>query len=104
MAQIHVTDTAGETKTIQIEEGKTLMELLRDHDFEEVVAMCGGCCSCATCHVHITKPMEQLSEVEEDEAMLLEMAENYNPELSRLSCQIELDEQLDGLAVQIVEN
>lgn len=104
MGFIKVTDTSGETRDIEIEEGKTLMELLRDHDYEEVVAMCGGCSSCATCHVQITKPTEALNPVEDDEAMLLEMAEGYNPETSRLSCQIELDQQLDGLVVQIVEN
>lgn len=103
MSKLIVTDSNGEVRTLPIETGSTLMEVLRDADYEEVQAMCGGCCSCATCHVHITKPVGDLPPIEENEAMLLEMADGYDTELSRLSCQIELDESHDGIEVQLVK-
>lgn len=102
MSKLVVTDSNGEVRRLSIEPGSTLMEVLRDADYEEVQAMCGGGCSCATCHVHITKPAGALPPIEENEAMLLEMADAYDAELSRLSCQIELDESHDGIEVRLV--
>lgn len=80
------------------------MEFLRDAGFEEVEAICGGCCSCATCHVHVIAGLDQLPEMEEDEQMLLTLAEEFDESVSRLSCQIPLAKELDGLTVQLVEN
>ena len=53
MPQITVVNNAGEEKSIQADEGRTLMEVIRDNGFDELLALCGGCCSCATCHVHV---------------------------------------------------
>ena len=104
MSNIIVTDSNGETKPLEIEENLSLMEHLRDAGFEEVQAMCGGCCSCATCHVHITKSAGDLPPVEENEEMLLEMADSYVANASRLSCQIELDDSHDGLHVTLLSD
>lgn len=104
MPSINVTDVSGNTRQIQYDPGLTLMEVLRDEGYEEIMAMCGGCCSCATCHVHIAgEQHDRLPVIEEDEEMLIEMADNYDQAQSRLSCQIEMSEALDGLNVQIVE-
>ena len=104
MSEIKVTDQQGEIRSVEFEAGLSLMETLRDAGYEEIVAICGGGCSCATCHVHI--PVGHglpLPIMEEDELRLLELADNYDSGQSRLSCQIELTEQHHGLPVTIVE-
>lgn len=79
------------------------MEVLRDAGYDEILAMCGGCCSCATCHVHIEEPdTPDILVVEEDEEMLLSMSDNYHQSKSRLSCQIELSEAHAGLKVTLL--
>ena len=101
---IQVTDTQGNTKQLEIEVGSSLMELLRDAGYDEIAAICGGSCSCATCHVHIDKSADiTLSPIEEDEELLLEMTDQYDVEKSRLSCQIELDDNHQGLHVTLLE-
>lgn len=104
MPSIKVTEPSGEIKTIKYELGLTLMEVLRDEGYDEILAICGGSCSCATCHVHISNdPNDTLAEIEEDEQILLELADDYSPQQSRLSCQLEMTEECDGLAVTILE-
>ena len=105
MPIINITDSGGETRSLDVPAGLTLMEALIEADYDEIIAMCGGCCSCATCHVHIEAPQhERLPEPEEDELMLLEMLDNYDGDLSRLSCQIALSETHEGLEVSLVGN
>lgn len=104
MSAITVTDTHGQQQALEIKPGMTLMELLRDAGYEEIVAMCGGCCSCATCHLHVLDAPQALPPIEEDEAMLLELADSFDERYSRLSCQIKLDERHAGMHVQLVEN
>ena len=101
MSTITVIDTQGESKEIELVEGLSLMELLRDEGYDEILAMCGGCCSCATCHVHISGV--ELPEVEEDEEMLLESAEHYQVDKSRLSCQVQMEAPYAGMVVTLVE-
>jgi len=104
MPIINVTNVDGETRKVNATVGDSLMETLRNEGYEEILAMCGGCCSCATCHVLIETTDDQtLPVMEEDEQLLLELADNYDPSLSRLSCQIELEEKHAGLKVTIVE-
>ena len=77
------------------------METIRDNGFDELLALCGGCCSCATCHVHIDPSyMDKLPEMDMDEDDLLESSDHRN-EYSRLSCQIPITDTLDGLKVTI---
>ena len=74
------------------------MELLRDEGLG-VEAVCGGCCSCATCHVHVDlSRVGPRGEVEND---LVSVTEAYREDASRLSCQIVLEETYDGLAVTV---
>ena len=102
MAKIQVIDSQGEMKEHEIEEGLSLMEHLVDQGYDEIQAVCGGGCSCATCHVLITREAGDLGEVEEVERMVMEMTENYDETRSRLSCKIELDESHNGLEVTLV--
>ncbi len=101
MAVINVTNRAGKTESINGKVGNTLMEILRDAG-QDVEAICGGCCSCATCHVFIddawTAKMPPRSE---DETELVEQTNAFKPANSRLSCQIKFTDAMDGLAVTV---
>ena len=101
MPKLIVTTREGETSEIDVENGLTVMEAIRDNGFDELLALCGGCCSCATCHVHVDPAFaDKLPAMSEDEDDLLESSDHRN-ETSRLSCQIEFTADLDGLKVQI---
>ena len=101
MPKLIVVDRAGEEKTIDAQVGFTLMEAIRDNGFDELLALCGGCCSCATCHVHVDPAFAaMLPPMSEDENDLLESSDHRN-ETSRLSCQVPLTADMDGLRVSI---
>jgi len=103
MPIIHVTDRSGEEKAVTVDNGISVMEAIRDSGFDELLALCGGCCSCATCHVHVDAEwIDKLPKMGEDEDDLLESSDHRN-ESSRLSCQITLDDGLDGLKLKIAE-
>jgi 2Fe-2S ferredoxin len=77
------------------------MEVIRDNGIDELLALCGGCCSCATCHVHVDPAFaDKLPAMSEDESDLLDSSDHRN-ERSRLSCQIQFSAALDGLKVTI---
>ena len=101
MPQIIVINQSGEESTVEAVEGRTLMETIRDGGFDELLALCGGCCSCATCHVHIDPAFaDKLPAMSEDENDLLDSSD-HRDENSRLSCQIPFSDALDGLKVTI---
>ena len=101
MPKLTVVNRDGEESTIDVEDGLTVMEAIRDNGFDELLALCGGCCSCATCHIHVDAgAMEKLPAMSEDEDDLLESSDHRN-ENSRLSCQIPFSADLDGLKVTI---
>ena len=103
MPQITVVNNAGEEKSIQADEGRTLMEVIRDNGFDELLALCGGCCSCATCHVHVEPSFkDKLPPMSEDENDLLDSTDHRDA-TSRLSCQIPLTDALDGMRVTLAE-
>jgi 2Fe-2S ferredoxin len=86
---------------IEGQSGLSLMEVIRDAGIEEVLALCGGCCSCATCHVYVDSTFaERLPPIGEDENDLLDSSDNRRQE-SRLSCQILLGDSLDMMRVTI---
>jgi 2Fe-2S ferredoxin len=77
------------------------MEVIRDNGFDELMALCGGCCSCATCHVFIDAGFaDKVPTMSEDENDLLDSTDSRNDQ-SRLSCQIPVSDALDGLTVTI---
>ena len=101
MPRIHVTDINGNDHIIEGQIGLKLMEILREYDFG-VAASCGGCCSCATCHVYVDPAwIAKLSEMQSDERDLISMLTTYNEETSRLSCQVPFTEQMDGIKVTV---
>jgi 2Fe-2S ferredoxin len=101
MAVINVTDRAGRAHVVQGRSGDTVMEILRDANLD-IEAICGGCCSCATCHVLIDDDwVGKLTGRSEDETELVEHTGAYKPANSRLSCQIKFTDALDGLSLTI---
>jgi ferredoxin, 2Fe-2S len=91
----------GVRREIEAPVGITLMEVARQHDVLGVVAQCGGACACATCHVYIESPwLSKLEPREEMEEGMLETA--WEPrENSRLSCQVHITADLNGLEVTV---
>jgi 2Fe-2S ferredoxin len=101
MPKLIVIDRSGAETAIEASEGITVMEAIRDHGTGELLAICGGCCSCATCHVFVDESwVGATGEVGADEDDLLESSDHRGPR-SRLSCQIPLTAALDGLRVTI---
>lgn len=101
MPAIHVVSRDGNERAVEAQEGLSLMENIRDNGFDELLALCGGCCSCATCHVYVDPAFaEHLPPMSEDENDLLDSSD-HRRENSRLSCQIPCTGDLEGLRVQI---
>ncbi|GAK33371.1 ferredoxin [Iodidimonas nitroreducens] len=101
MPKIYVTDWSGDTHEIEGRPGATLMETIRKAGIDDLAAICGGCCSCATCHVYVDEAwLGKLPDREDDEYELLSDSVHYQ-EQSRLSCQIPLSDALDGLKVTV---
>ncbi|MHA6334381.1 2Fe-2S iron-sulfur cluster-binding protein [Qipengyuania sp. CAU 1752] len=101
MPKLVVVNRDGDESAVEVEDGLTVMEAIRDNGFDELLALCGGCCSCATCHVHVDPAFsEKLPKMSEDEDDLLESSDHREAN-SRLSCQIPFTGDLDGLKVTI---
>ncbi|MCX7285141.1 MAG: 2Fe-2S iron-sulfur cluster-binding protein [Novosphingobium sp.] len=101
MPKIVVVNRAGEETTVEADAGLSVMEAIRDNGFDELLALCGGCCSCATCHVYVDPAFaDKVSPMSEDENDLLDSSDHRN-ETSRLSCQVQLTSALEGLRVTI---
>jgi 2Fe-2S ferredoxin len=100
MALLRVVDRDGVEHEVDAKTGLKVMETLRDLDYG-VAAICGGMCSCATCHVYVDPEWTtRLPAAMSDERELLTELSHYQ-ENSRLSCQVELTAELDGLRVTI---
>ena len=101
MPKLIVTNRAGEETEVEVGQGLTVMEAIRDNGFDELLALCGGCCSCATCHVHVDPEfLDRLPKMTEDEDDLLDSSSDRDAN-SRLGCQIPFTDALDGLRVRI---
>ena len=101
MAKLVVVTRDGTEKEIEGQDGLSVMEIIRDAGFDELLALCGGCCSCATCHVHVDSAFaDKVDPMSEDENDLLDSSDHRSAS-SRLSCQIQLTDALDGLKVAI---
>ena len=103
MPKLIVVTREGEEREIDGDAGLSVMEVIRDAGIDEVLALCGGCCSCATCHVHVDPAFaDRLPPMSEDENDLLDSSATRDA-TSRLSCQIAFDAGLDGLKVRVAE-
>ncbi len=100
MARIHVTDREGESLVVEGRTGVSVMETLRELD-NGVEALCGGMCSCATCHSYVDASWrDRLPPRSPEEEELLSELEYFSDD-SRLTCQLLFSEELDGLTLTI---
>lgn len=103
MPKLIVVTREGETRTIEGETGLSVMEVIREAGIDELLALCGGCCSCATCHVHVDSDYaDKLPPMSDDENELLSISDDRSSD-SRLSCQIPFTAALDGMTVTIAK-
>ena len=101
MAKLIVVKRDGSETSFEGQSGLSVMEIIRDGGVDELLALCGGCCSCATCHIHVDPAFaDKVPAMSEDENDLLDSSDHRN-ETSRLSCQIPVSDALDGLIVTI---
>lgn len=103
MATITYIEHNGKEHVLDIDTGTSIMQGAIDNSVRGILADCGGSCSCATCHVYIDEQwLTKLSEKSEMEEILLE--EVCEPESgSRLSCQVIVSDELEGLVVRLPE-
>jgi len=101
MPKLTVITREFEETVIDFESGISVMEAIRNAGIDELLALCGGCCSCATCHVYVDDTLaDKLPVVAEDENDLLDSSD-HRQSGSRLSCQLTLTDDLDGLRVTV---
>jgi len=103
MSKITYIDNQGNSKTIDVEKGLSVMEGAIQNDIPGIDADCGGSMACATCHVYVEeKWFDKLPNAEEAEVDMIDMA--FEPKKnSRLSCQLIVTDELDGLIVKTPE-
>ena len=100
MASIFVKDRKGKNHELKAENGLSIMEIIRDAGLE-IEAACGGCCACATCHIYVeNKWINKLKDPEDEESSMLDQALEVK-DSSRLSCQLEFSEIIDGMQVTL---
>ena len=100
MPKITFIEHDGTQHTVEAEIGSTVMETAVKNDIASIVAECGGGCTCATCLVHVDDAwFEVVGKPSEDEDYMLDSAFEVKP-TSRLSCQIQVTEEMDGLIVR----
>ena len=100
MTKIIVKDRQGDVQELSADMGLTLMEIIRDAGMD-IEAACGGCCACATCHLYVDKNwFSKLSAREDDEESMLDQAFNVQDN-SSLGCQVEFNDELDGIKVEL---
>ncbi len=104
LIRIHVEQPDGLVRTLEVPDGVqlSLMEVLKASDYD-ILATCGGMALCATCHVSVLEGMDHLGERTDEELDMLDTLPNAD-ENSRLSCQIQLNRDLDGLKIKVFEN
>lgn len=101
MPQLIVRTREGQTLQVEAEPGLSVMEAIRNAGVDELLTLCGGCCACATCHVYVDEEfVSRLPQMLEGESELLNGSGHRLP-TSRLSCQVVLNDSLDGLSVTI---
>jgi len=104
MPKITFVGSDGSAADVDAKAGHTLMEVAVDNNIRGMVAECGGACACATCHAYIADDwVERLPTMDDMEDAMLESAMGRRAN-SRLSCQIEVTAELDGLTVTIADN
>ena len=104
MAKITYVEYGGKAHEIEVRDGLTVMEGARDNGIPGIEADCGGACACSTCHVYVAPEwVDRLPPRDPMEEDMLDFAYEPDPERSRLTCQIKVTPELDGLVVNLPE-
>ena len=104
MARITYIEYTGKPHEVEVPNGLTVMEGARDNGIPGIEADCGGACACSTCHVYVDDSwIERLPEKEAMEEDMLDFAWDPDPVRSRLTCQLRVTDDFDGLIVQMPE-
>ncbi|MDE2466917.1 MAG: (2Fe-2S)-binding protein [Alphaproteobacteria bacterium] len=101
MAGVHLTyvDSRGCARTLEVAPGTTVMQGAKENAVPEIVADCGGACSCASCHVYVDPGwLNCFAPMSRNEDTLLSLLEDRRPN-SRLACQLTVEDGMDGLVV-----
>jgi len=96
-----------EKLSVDVPVGRTIMEAAKELDLPEIPADCGGCCACATCHIHVVSvPWKNKLKIEQNslEQELIEYEPGYIEGESRLACQIMLTDDLNNVTVKLRDN
>jgi 2Fe-2S ferredoxin len=102
MITVHFIDSAGASKRIECKTGQSLMQAAVKANVAGIEGECGGMMTCGTCHVYVREPFaSKLPPRSSDEDAMLDYTAQARRDNSRLSCQIALDESLDGLTVDL---
>ena len=104
MAKITYIEFGGTEHVVDVKSGLTVMEGARDNNIPGIEADCGGACACSTCHVYVDEAWtEKLPPVVPMEEDMLDFAFEPKPGSSRLTCQLKVSDDLDGLIVRMPE-
>ncbi len=104
MAKITYIEHNGTRHEVDVATGLTVMEGARDNNIPGIEADCGGACACSTCHVYVDPAwIDKLPPMDAMEEDMLDFAYEPDPERSRLTCQLKVSDDLDGLVVQMPE-
>jgi 2Fe-2S ferredoxin len=104
MAKITYIEHDGREHAVEVKNGLSVMEGAIRNNVPGIDADCGGACACATCHVYVDEAFQDVTgKASAMEESMLDFAENVQPN-SRLSCQIRVSDDLDGLVVRLPEN
>jgi 2Fe-2S ferredoxin len=104
MPKITYVQTSGERVVVDVQVGHSLMEGAIDNNIAGIVAECGGACACATCHAYIDSAwLDKLKPADDMEDAMLDAALDRR-ENSRLTCQIDVTDELEGLVLEVADN
>ena len=104
MAKILFIDHAGASREVEAKNGTSIMEAAVQNMIPGIDADCGGACACATCHIYVDEAfLDKLKDKDDMEDSMLDFAENVQDN-SRLSCQILMNDDLDGIKVTTPES
>ena len=101
MPTVWATTRGGETREVHAKSGQSLKDNLKRGGMDEILGLCGGCASCGTCHVYVADDgFYRLPPIQSDEETILAFSDWREPN-SRLSCQIKVTDELEGLCVTV---
>lgn len=104
MPKVTYIERDGSRKEVEADPGYTVMEVAVNNGIDGIVAECGGACACATCHAYVDKAwLDKLPPMDDMEDSMLDAAYERR-DSSRLTCQIEITDDLDGLVIEVADN